>query len=122
MAKRDGGDDRNVGKRRCGQSGRGGVAGAIPQRQRVQRTGPWSAFRGSGRRGVVILYCKGRPALFIAGAAKLQAVVISNSCMVYAIYSSSRSYSQGHYSRAPHATTPVAALRPGLGPVLGKQL
>ncbi len=42
------GYDRNVGKRRCGQSGRGGVAGAIPQRQRVQRTGPWSAFRREG--------------------------------------------------------------------------
>ncbi len=32
------------------------------------------------------LYCKGHSALFIAGAAELEAVVISNSCMVYAIY------------------------------------
>ncbi len=39
-----------------------------------------------GGRRSIILYCKGRPALFIAGAAKLETVVLSNSCMVYMVF------------------------------------
>ncbi len=79
-----GGDDRNVGKRRCGQSV-GGRWGATTEK-RMQRTAPWLAFRGRGGRSGIILYCKGYSALFIAGAAKLEAVVISNSCMVYMVF------------------------------------
>ncbi len=63
----------------------GGCGGELPQRQIVQRTGPWSAFRGVGKGELLFCTVKDVP-LFIAGAAKLEAVVISNSCMVYMVF------------------------------------